>query len=184
VEIRSKLSVAAAALWIAVAWPSAGQAQQSAPRALPDGAADLIAEMTSIQSRLAPMQQRALESPSLRAEGEAIGANIRQVMAEIAPETPGLIARLNEMGAEVRTAQEARDSARVRTLVMEAREIEQLLQATQAAAVERPEITSAVEAFEAKVHTHMRNESPEAGPLLERLAALNEQLVGLLEMAP
>jgi hypothetical protein len=30
----------------------------------------------------------------------------------------------------------------------------------------------------------MRDQDPEAGPLLERLAALNERLAGLLESAP
>lgn len=181
--IRSKLYVAAALIALAPA-PIAARAQQAPPRALPEGAAELITEMTAIQNQLAPMQQDALQDPNLRAEGEALGASIRDVMEEITPETPGLIARLNEMGPEVRAAQTAQDSARVRTLVTEAREIEQLLQLTQEAAIERPEIVAAVEAYEAKVHGHMRNEHPEAGPLLERLAVLNEQLTGLLELAP
>ncbi len=181
-EIRWKLSIVAA-LSIAL-WPVFGSAQQSAPRALPDGAAELITEMTSIRTRLAPLQRHALENPELRAEGEAIAANIQRAMAEIAPETSGLIARLGELDADVRTARETGDSARVRTLVTEAQEIEQRLRTTQTAVIERPDILSAVEAFETRFHAHMRDQDPEAGPLLERLAALNDRLAGLLEFAP
>jgi hypothetical protein len=165
-----------------VATPAVARAQNLEPRSLPDGAAEMITEMTTIQNRLAPMQERAMQHPSLQAEGERLGESIRGAMAKITPEAPGLIAQLDEMGLEAEAAQLAGDADKVRELVMEAREIEELLIVTQEAATQLPEITAAIEDFEAKVQSRMRDDNPEAGPLLERLATLNAQLAILLQL--
>lgn len=162
---------------------TAATAQNTAPRPLPEGANALIAEMTQIQNQLAPMQERAMQTPELFAAGQSLGESIMKAMEEIEPQTPTLIARLNELGAQVQAAQAARDEAQVRTLVTEAGEIDQILQIAQETAVGRPDILALVTEYEGKVHTRMRTDNPDAAALLSRLETLNQQLASLLQLA-
>ncbi len=162
---------------------SAATAQNTAPRALPEGANELIAEMTQIQNQLAPMQERAMQEPDLLAAGQSLGESIMKAMEEVEPETPTLIARLNELGSQVQAAQAAQDEAQVRALVTEAGEIDQILQIAQETAVGRPDILALVTEYEVKVHTRMRTDNPDAAALLTRLDTLNEQLASLLQLA-
>jgi len=164
--------------------PQVGGAQQSlGPTRLPDGAQVLINEMQQIHSQLGPMQERALQDPELREAGDSLGASIMRAMEELEPETPSLIARINELAPQIQAAQEAQDQERFVTLVTEAGEIDQLLQITRSEAAERPDILRFVEAFEDRVQSRMVSDNPSAAGLLERLEALNGQLAVLLQAA-
>jgi hypothetical protein len=172
-----------AALSLAIiAAPVVAQAQNLEPRELPAGAAEMMMEMTTIQNQLSEMQERAMQHPLLLAEGETLGERIRHAMEEIAPETPQLIEDLDELSQEFEVAVAAGDSVHAREVRAEGREIEDMLMITQESAVQLPEIIAAVEEFETKVHARMRDENPEAGPLLERLALLNAQLAEMLKI--
>ncbi len=163
--------------------PTAAAAQGLSPRPLPEGANQLIVEMTQIQNQLAPMQERAMQEPDLLTAGQTLGENIMKAMEEIEPETPTLIARLNELGVQVQAAQAAQDEAKVRMLVTEAGEIDQILQITQESAVGRPDILAMVTEYETKVHTRMRADNPDAAALMSRLETLNQELASLLQLS-
>jgi hypothetical protein len=158
-------------------------AQGLSPTPLPEGAQALIAEMQQIQTQLGLMQERAMQDPELRAAGDSLGLHIRQAMEDLQPETPTLIARLNDLGPQVEAARTAQDEDRVRTLIAEATEIDQILQIAQENAVKRPDILAQVEAYEEKVQFRMKADNPAAAEMLDRLEALNEQLAGLLRRA-
>ena len=180
--IRITRSVWLAGALLAAA-PAVAMSQQNlAPRTLPPEAQAMIMEMQEIHNRLLPMQEAAMQDPQLKQEGEVLGAQIMKAMEEIEPQTPSLIARLNELAPQVQAAQDAMDRELLATLATEAGEIDQLLQIARARAVERPDIVQAIDAYEEKVQEKMVQDNPEAAQLLDRLEVLNGQLATLLQL--
>jgi hypothetical protein len=169
--------------FLLIAAPALLDAQSSSPTPLPAGAQELITEMQQIQTQLGSMQERAMQDPALRAAGDSLGLTIRQAMEEVEPETPTLIARLNDLGPEVEAAQAAQDQDRYRVLITEATEINQILEIAQENAIERPDILARVDAYEEKVQSRMKADNPTAAELLERLEELNGQLAAMLQQA-
>src|SRR5688572_24015264 len=128
---------------------------------LPVEAQQALREMEQIQMRLSPMQQRAMQDSTLNAEGEAVGAKVRQAMEQVDPGTVTRIARLNELMGVAQAAQANQDQAAYSTAATEATRISQELTLIQEQAAAKPEISAAIEAFEKRVHAKMVADNPE-----------------------
>lgn len=146
------------------------------PAQLPPEAQELIVELQQLQVKLQPIQQEAMQDPEIQAAQQALGVEIQAAMVEVDPQTPERIERLQELMGEAQAAQAAQDEAAMAQLVAEGRELEQQLQATQAAAIQDPEIAPRVEAFEARLLERMLEVDPEAGSLIERAKELDARL--------
>jgi hypothetical protein len=167
--------------------PTGVMAQASDPRGpmpVPAEAQQLIMEMQQIQNQLRPMQQEALRDPELQVAGDSLGARIREAMEEVEPATPDLIERLSELMEELETAQAAQDQERFERAIDEAQEIDQILQLAQAQAIELPDVSARVEAYEARVHRKMISDNPSAEGLLVRLDELSIELAALMHRDP
>lgn len=155
------------------------EGERSSPE-LPPEAMQLIAELQQVQAELEPIQQEALTDPALQAAGEALAADVQEAMTDVDPETPERMERLQALMGEAQAAQAEQDADRMSEIVMEARGIEERLQAVQAQAVQRPEIATRIEEFQGRLEARMIEVDPDAGPLLERARDLNQRLAALL----
>jgi hypothetical protein len=162
---------AAAALTLLV--PAALAAQQQAP---PPEVQEIIQEAQQLQQQLQPIQLRALEDSALRAHQERVGETIRAAMLAADPAVGEALERFEALMAEARAAQAAGDAQRIAALSAEAQPLEPRIAAAQQQAVAQPSVQAELAAFQTAMRDRMIELDPAAGPLLERLAALEARL--------
>lgn len=171
-------------VWLGV--PTGLLAQQGGGEApqLPPGAQELITELQQVQARLEPIQQQALGDPEVQAAQQRLGEQVQAAMEEVDPATPDRIERLQALMGRAQAAQAEQDQEAMSAIVTEAQGIERQLQATQAQAIERPDIAPGVEAFQAQLLQKMVEVDPEAASLMERAQELDAQLGELFGQRP
>lgn len=178
--LRYARTTVAASLMLLLGSAGAVAQQGMDPSQVPPEAQELMAELQQIQAQLEPIQAEALQDPEILAEQQTLGEEIQAAMAELDPSTPDRMARLQELVTEAQAAQAAQDAEAVQVLMTEAQGIQARLQEAQAQALERPEIAPRVEAFQKQLQAKMVEIDPEAEPLIQRAADLDEELTELM----
>ncbi|HEX6308655.1 MAG TPA: hypothetical protein VFZ69_10735 [Longimicrobiales bacterium] len=141
-------------------------------------APDPVVELQSIQQKLVPLQERALEDSTLRAERDAATQALQAAMVAIDPEIAGKLARLEAMVEEMRAAQQQGDTAKIGALNGEAQQLQPQVIQVQAQAMAQPEIQQRIALFQQNLHKRMIELDPEADTLLKRAAELEARLRG------
>lgn len=156
-------------------------AAQDLPTAPPTQVSDsvqaMMTEYQQTQQRLGELQVQAINADSrLEAHRSSIDTMVIDAMAEVNPDTPGHIERLDELSEQALEAQQARDMETLQTLVNEATTLRQELDAAQSEALKREDIQAEIQSFEEELATAVLEIDPEADQLMDRLDELAEAL--------
>lgn len=137
------------------------------------------AELQTIEMQLSAAQREALEDETLAAEQAEVTEAVRGAMIAADPGIEAQLTRLGELVTQARAAQAAGDAERIASLTVEAQELQPVVAAAQARALQVPEIAARVEAFQGRLHARMAEIDPEAQGLLTR----RDELVRLIREA-
>jgi uncharacterized phage infection (PIP) family protein YhgE len=155
--------------------PAALSAQQQ-PTEPPKEVQALLEEVQQIQQQLQPVQQKALQDETVQQGQERAADAVRAAMIKADPTIEPRLDRLETIMKEAQQAQAAGDQEKIAALTQEAEQIQPQVQQAQAAALEHPDVEPEIAAFQKLLRDKMAELDPEARPLLDRLAQLEEQI--------
>lgn len=178
---RTTMAPLAASAMLLVPAGLAAQQEQMPPPDFPPEVQEWIQEIEQIQTRLAPIQQEALQDEEIQAQQQTLGAEVEEAMEAIDPEIAVLGDRMEELSVEAQAAQEAGEMEELQGLAQEANQIQQRVQMVQAQALEQPELAAKVEAFQENLQAKMIETDPEAEELLERFEELASRIEEAME---
>jgi hypothetical protein len=135
-----------------------------------------LSEMQQIQQQLQPVQQQALQDEAIQQEQQRATEAVRAAMLQKDPEMGTKLERLEAIMQEAQQAQAAGDSEKIVALTQEAQQLQPQLAEAQAEAMAQPEVQSQVTSFQQQLRSKMAELDPDAQPLLDRLAKLEEQI--------
>jgi hypothetical protein len=135
-------------------------------------------EYAGIQQRLGGLQQQAMADSSIQAELGAVQEAVEAAMMEMDPELPGNRARLTQLGAELRAAEEAGDTELAQKIMMEGNALQAGLQKAETDAIQQEAIAEKIAAFQEHMTERMTALDPEAPALIARANEIAEQLRG------
>lgn len=159
------------------AGPIAAQTPPPAAQQMPDSVREMLTEMQQIQQQLATIQEQTLEANAeLRAQQEATEDAVFYAMVEADPGVEQTIERLEEMGQEIRAAQAEQDTTRMRELLMEGQQAQQRLQAAQAQAMQRDDVSNQVQEYRDDLLEAMKAHDPQTEQLIARMEDLAQRL--------
>lgn len=141
---------------------------------------DLISELEQLDRRLDPIEQRALQDPSLIEQQQEIANEILATMIRSDSLLVPKLMRLQEIVEEIHEING--DPVRMKQLTAEVIDLKPYIDAAQAQAMEAPEIVILVDAFHAQVHNRMEEIDPDAHSLIVRHQALEQMLRAALEV--
>lgn len=153
-----------------VALPAALAAQE-APAAQQEQA-PAQTEAEQIQSRLQQIQTRALQDPALVAAQDSLGSEITATMERVDPTFRAQAQRAEALKAEVEAARAAKDNAKLNQLATEATQLQQGFAAARERAMQDPQLSARVQAFQQRIVAKMVELDPETQNLLTRLQSL------------
>ena len=156
-----------------LAFPAALSAQQ---QELPPEVQELLAEAQQIQQQLQPVQQQALQDEAVQQGQQRAADAVRAAMISADPTMEAKIERLEAIMQEAQQAQTTGDQATIVALTQEAQQLQPQLAEAQAAALQHPDVKPELEAFQKQLRDRMTEIDPNARPLLDRLAQLEQQL--------
>ena len=156
-----------------LAFPAALSAQQ---QQLPPEVQELLAEAQQIQQQLQPVQEQALQDEAVQQGQQRAADAVRAAMISADPTMEAKIDRLEAIMQEAQQAQAAGDQATIVALTQEAQQLQPQLAEAQAAALQHPDVLPQLEAFQKQLRDRMTEIDPNARPLLDRLAQLEQQL--------
>jgi hypothetical protein len=133
-----------------------------------------LSELKSIQERLAPVEQEALQDPELQEEQEAIGEAVLAAMISADSTVEAKLDRLREIMLEAHGLNG--DGARLDALAAEVQAIHPEVERVRAEALTRPEVETKLKAFRKRVQDRMAQIDPESRPLVTRFEEL-ERLI-------
>lgn len=128
-----------------------------------------VMEMQTIQQRLGPIQEQALQDEELAAQLQDIQTRLEAALREDNSEA---MDRMDEMQGELMEAQAAGDQEQMQALMPEAQSLQQQLQAAQQEVLQRPDLREAIQEFEAANRARMVEIDPAADSLLQRMDEL------------
>lgn len=160
------------------AFPAALSAQQQTEP--PQEVQELLQEAQQIQQQLAPVQQQALADEEVQAGQQRAADAVRAAMIAADPTMETKLDRLEAIMAEAQQAQMTGDQETIVALTQEAQQLQPELAEAQAVALEKPEVESEIAAFQKQLRDKMAEIDPDARPLLDRLAQLEERLEALV----
>lgn len=175
-----------AALCGALASPPAARAQQKGQpqQAKPaSGRQELVKEYRSVQQKLAMIQQKAMKDTALRARQQHLQQTVRSTMQEIDPKTEDRIDSLQSLQKELRAAQQAKDTAKLRKAFVSYQTLQQELQQTQRQAIQRDSISRQLDAFRSQLVSKMKEVDPTADSLLDRRDDLTARMKAAQQQA-
>lgn len=155
---------------------SAGTTVSGAPPVDPARQMAMMSELQSIETRLTPIRERAMQSPELQAKEQALVAQVQAAMNEIYPEMETAEARFDSLVAEFEAARAAEDTARAQTLGGEIQGLQMSFNQVQMEALQQEDVAEALEAFRSDLFEAMRGLDATADSLLDRAEELNDDL--------
>lgn len=165
--IRTFLIAAVVALVGVV--PVTGQQTPPPQQQMSDSTRALLQELQQVQQKLSQIRQKALQqNGDLRQRRDTIQKIVQDAMREEDPQLDERMGRLDSMRAEMQAARQSQDTQKMRKLMMEARGVQQKIQAAQAAALQREDVAKEVDSFETDLIAEMKKVDPEAAKLLAR----------------
>jgi predicted nucleic acid-binding Zn-ribbon protein len=167
--------------------PTAALAQQPAPAAPQEPPQEVqawLVEMQQLHGRLEGIQEKAMADPTLSEEQQALGTSIREAMMQVDPALEQSMTRMQALEAEAAAAQQQGDQAKLQQIGMEAQQIQQRFVSAQQQALQQPELSAKVEAFQDRLEQKMREVDPEAEKLIARFQELEEKLAAAMGATP
>ena len=133
-------------------------------------------ELDQLQTRLQQIQTQALQDPAINAAQAELGNRIKAAMERLDPTLARNLARMEAMEAEVTTAGQRGDVARVQQLGAEADQIQRQFITVQGRALGQPELASQVTAFQQRLERKMVELDPDAARIIARYRELEQKL--------
>lgn len=159
--------------------PAAGVPGSAPPPAGADtGTAALRAELTAIQSKLGPLQSKAMEDDGLREEFRALEKAIEDTMIAWDAKLPEHRQRLGELEKEYRIAEDAGNEEGKKALMEEGSSLNTKIHQARSQALANPDIVAKMATFQDHVLARMAEIDPEAKELIDRANAIAQQLSG------
>lgn len=171
-KAKSKIMLSAA---LALAMAAPATAQEQAP---PDEEQlqELVTEARHIQQHLASVQQQALASPEIARQREELSALIEEAISEQDPALENDLASAHDLEPQMAEAEAAGDQERLQELIEEVRALEARVAEAQRVALQDPELSSIVLAFNEQVEERILEIEPHARQMIERLQEIQSTL--------
>ncbi len=135
----------------------------------------MMTEVQELQQRLGPIQDEAMQDPELSQSLTELQDRVETAMRD---EDPELFAEMDQFEEEFLAAQEAGDQERIQEIGMEAQGVEMELQTLQQSVLEREDIRTSIDDFEAAQRERMIEIDPEAGEIMDRIDEILAELQG------
>jgi hypothetical protein len=178
--LRTSVVAAVAALVPAVA-----VAQQPAPAPQPSPEVqEWIAEMQQLEQQLAPVQAEALQDPEIQQAQTELNQALVAAMMEGGAEVQADLRRVETIQPELQAAQESGDQEQLGRLVHEAQALQERLGQAQFMALQDPALAAQAERFQTQLRTRMSEIEPRSEAMLDRLAALQQQVIAAMQEGP
>lgn len=161
------------ALIAALVVPSAAFAQQDAP-----DRRQILTQLQQITRQLRPIQQQALKDSALRAQRDSLTKLIRDRMKAQSQSTAAQVDSMDQLQEDMRSAQKAGDTARMKELQGALRRMSRSLTPARKRAMQSPEIRKRLRAFRKALRAKMREIDPKAARLISRADSLRALLRG------
>lgn len=144
---------------------------------IPDSVRELMTEFQQIQRTLDSVQTEAVQAnPELQAQQRELQETVEETMIEMHPELEPRMDRVETLQGEIQQAQQAQDRQAVQELVTEARQIQQEIQSAQGEAMQREDVSQAIETFRDNLVAAMSEVDPQVEEKLDRLDELSERI--------
>ena len=111
---------------------------------------ELMDEARLLQTTLEAVQAKALQDESLAGKADALVRDVEARMAELDPQTPSRLARLEELRVAAGTAADAEDRAGYEASVSAARDLQVALETTRSRVLEEEAFQLRTVAFQAR----------------------------------
>ena len=149
--------------------------QSSPPASIPTDQVQLwIVEMQHLQTQLAPIEDQALQDPTIAREQEDLGNAVLAAMLELDPTVQPKLERLRQIMMEAHAY--LGDDAKLQALAAEAGTLQPHIERARGAALARPDIETQMAAFRKNLCDRMVLIAPESRQMVERFEEL-EKLV-------
>lgn len=166
-----------------LAAPAALSAQQPAAAPAPTPAEQetraWLQELQQIGAKLQALQVQALTDPALKAQHEALGAEIESAVRKADPSLAGLTERVQALDTQIREAQQKGDRDAFQKLVTEGRQLEERFVRARATVLQDPALAAKAKSFGETLEKKMI----ELDASLPRMLARGQELQGKLETA-
>jgi hypothetical protein len=133
-----------------------------------------IVELNHIQMQLAPLEERALQDPTLAQEQEALGDDILAAMIAADATVETKLTRLREIMVEAQAA--AGDEARLEALAAEAQSLQPAIERARGIALARPEVDAKFKNFRKNLCDRMAQIDPASAQLVTRFEELERMI--------
>lgn len=135
-----------------------------------------MAEMRQLNKQLRSIQQQAMKDSALQRQATELQGLIQKTMREMSPRAGERMARMDSLRGRLQQAQAQKDTARLRTLIMEAQKLQRSLQKLRNRAMQEEEVAAALKQFRKDLRARMRQVDPTADSLMERADSLQKEM--------
>lgn len=139
-------------------------------------ASGTMMELRQVRKELSSISQRAMEDSALRRRLEDIRAMIDEAMREMSPRAGEQMERMDSIRSQAQAAQTEGDTARLRSLMMEAQKLQRSLKKLRSKAMQQEDVAAALEEFQSALREKMRQIDPGADSLMERADSLQKEM--------
>lgn len=136
----------------------------------------VMTEMRQLNKQLRSIQQQAMQDSALQQRAQELQDLIDQTMREMSPRAGEQLERMDSLRGQLQTAQAQKDTARLRSLIMEAQKLQRALQKLRSKAMQEEEVAAALKEFRKDLRAEMREVNPAADSLMERADSLQKEM--------
>ncbi len=135
-------------------------------------------EMQQLQKQLQSISQEAMQDTALQQQMQEVQTLIDETMRAMSPQAGEQLDRMDSIRGQLQTAQSQGDTARLRTLVMEAQKLQQSLQKLRTKAMQQQEVAQELKSFQEDLRAEMRRINPNTDSLMDRADSLRQEMQG------
>lgn len=133
-------------------------------------------ELQQVGQKVQQLQQKALQDSAMQQEQLRLQQVIEKKMNTIEPKTSDRTDRMTQLRGELQKAQQQQDTAKLRSLMMEAQKIQGQLRETQMKAMQDKDIAAKLDTFRTDLISQMNQIDPTADSLMDRMKVLETQI--------
>jgi len=164
----------ALALILSLGVPTALQAQAGQGQ----GQRQSLMKLRQVNRQLNKIQQRAMQDSTLQAQRQELFEYVLSELASLDDSTAARVKRIRSLQADVRSAQQARDTAAMRTAVKELRKLQRAIRPAQKKIMQRPEVRKRFKTFRQDLRARMSEIDPRADSLQAVADSIASELQG------
>jgi len=157
---------------------SSDTASSASAQGLPSagGQGGAMMEMRQLQKQLSSISEQAMQDTALQQQLQEVRDLINQTVRDMSPEAARTMDRMDSIRGQLQTAQTQGDTARLRSLIMEAQKLQGALQKYEAKAMQQEDVAAAVKEFQNALREQMREVNPDADSLMDRADSLRQEM--------